>query len=91
MLDWQKATYEDKLATCGDFIQIVWDKNGLRPGLQRVIAAPDDIKPYADGLVQVMDAFRPEDDEQLNQKAYAETKVKEEALSSMHLLKMLNE
>ncbi len=49
--EWKKATSQNKLSTCGDFIANWW----LRDLLKIEIKTVDDIKPYAQELVNFID------------------------------------
>lgn len=55
-LEWQEAEYHDKLATCGDFVAVLWRDKKLKPSIQRSITSIDDMKPYAVELMACLDA-----------------------------------
>jgi hypothetical protein len=55
-LDWQTANYEDKLATCSDFIAKMWDRKSFTDVMQNSIMGVQDFKPYATQLVACIDA-----------------------------------
>lgn len=49
--EWKKATPQNKLATCGDFIANWWRNDLLKIEIKTV----DDIKPYAQEMVDFID------------------------------------
>jgi predicted transcriptional regulator len=79
-LEWQQASYENKLATCADFVSSVWNNKLLTPSIQSQIESMDDIQVLAEELVTQMDAAmkeHPDSDE--NRRMYANQKVGEMA------------
>ena len=76
VLEWQQASSENKLATCGDFVSHMWSKKMLRPEIQNKINSMDDMRVLAEELMTQIDAatqqdVNPEDNKQI----YANQKV----------------
>lgn len=66
-LEWQTASSEDKLATCGDFVTKMWQNGDLKPSIANNLSTVDDVRPYAKELVDFLDgAFAPDPDPELN-------------------------
>ena len=83
-LDWQKATYRDKLATCADFVAYAWEKGMLKTAIRRKIKTIEDFRPYAIELLKFLDAALEKDpDPAKNQKMYAKLMVSEIAAIGM--------
>lgn len=60
-LEWQAASRDDKLATCGDFVTKMWQDGNLKPSIADKLSTVDDVRPYAQELVDFLDAaFKPE-------------------------------
>ncbi|WP_204150425.1 hypothetical protein [Leptolyngbya sp. CCY15150] len=83
-LEWQQASYENKLATCADFVSSMWEEKSLKPSIQNQIKSMDDIRTLAQELVTQMDAAmeeksNPEENEQI----YANQKVSDIAVILM--------
>ena len=75
-LTWQKASYKNKLATCGDIVSMLWNEKILKPDLQKRITSMDDLKYLAEELVKSLDiATAEESDPALNEKMYASQTV----------------
>jgi hypothetical protein len=85
-LDWQKADYDDKLATCTDFVAKMWQQESLMPRIQNSIKTTDDMKPYAEQLVASLDAaMRKDPDSVKNDQIYANQTVAGMAVMVMKL------
>ncbi len=90
-LKWQEASYDDKLATCADFISGLWQNKKLKPSLQSQIKSMEDIRTIAQELVKEMDAaMRKDEDSEENKKTYANQKVSEMAALLMLSMGWLN-
>jgi hypothetical protein len=75
-LDWQLASDSDKLATCADFVAKTWDNNEFKSQIQKAIKSVDDMKPYAEELVEFLDnATKRFPDEEMNRKVYTNQDV----------------
>jgi hypothetical protein len=86
-LDWQKATPEDKLATCADILAKLWIDKSLKPDVSAKLKSIDDLKPLAAELVAGLDkAFAGSRDPKANQKMLANQTV---ASTSVALLMMM--
>lgn len=87
-LSWQKATQQDKLATCADFIAGLYSKDLLAPEISEKMKSVDDFKPYASELVKQIDAaFSPESDSAKNKRMFANQTVKSTAMMLMIMMK----
>ncbi|WP_440530343.1 hypothetical protein [Serratia nevei] len=90
-LAWQKATQQNKLATCADFIAGLYSKKLLSDDISREIKSVDDFKPYAAELVKQLDsAFKPEPKKAENEKMFANQTVKSTAMMLMIMMKWVN-
>ena len=70
-LDWQKASRADKLATCADFLTKTRLDKKLKAQVVRQIASVDDLRPYANQLVDFLDAaFMPDVDPDRNRELF---------------------
>lgn len=77
-LDWQQATYANKLATAGDLVAASFKSGKLVPALSNKIKGVDDIKPMAAAIVTELDiVFAPDADPALNAKMFTNQKVSE--------------
>lgn len=54
-LEWQTASPSDKLATCADFIAKMKDDGNLNSTVTRKLSSIDDIRPFAEKLVDFLD------------------------------------
>ena len=77
---WRAATYDDKLATCGDFVSEMWENGSFRHDIQQQISdAPDHTIPlrgFAEELVTFIDnATKPDPDPQTDQIRYGYKQV----------------
>lgn len=89
-LDWQTASYENKLATCSDFIAQIWQKKGFTPKMQNRIKTLDDIKEPSKELVEAIDAaFKKMPNEELNEKMYTNQSVSSTAVLLMAVMKWI--
>lgn len=89
-LEWQKAAYANKLATCADFIAHAWVNKLLKNEVARKIHGVDDLKPLAVELVAFMDAAtKPEKDPLKNKQLFGKQDVSELAAMGMLLLEWL--
>jgi len=83
-LAWQKSDYQNKLATCSDFIASMWQKGNFKPFIQNAIKTVDDMRPYAEDLVNCLDAaLEKHPDTETNDQMYANQKVSEMAVMCM--------
>jgi hypothetical protein len=86
-LEWQEATYENKLATCSDFISKMWEGKNFKPAIQQKITTMDHIKVLSIELVRVIDGtFEKQADPELNRKAFVNQTVSETAVMLMVLM-----
>lgn len=84
LLDWQKATPANKLATCADFVAQGWTKKMFNPQLQTSIKGMDEMKPLAESLVKGLDKMSERDpDEATNKKMFTNQKVSDSAVLVM--------
>lgn len=75
-LDWQQASYENKLATAGDLIAAAYTRKKLSPELQKAISGTDDMKVMAQELVKQLDeAFKAEPNAEENRKLFSNQQV----------------
>lgn len=64
--EWRQADPDDKLATCADFVTAMLEGGQLNPGIVSNLNSVDDIKPYAQELVEFFDRiFELESDQYL--------------------------
>jgi hypothetical protein len=90
-LEWQEANYDDKLATCADFISGLWQNKKLKPALQSQIQSMEDIRTLAQKLVKEMDAaMKKDENSEENRKMYTNQKVSEMAALLMLSMGWLN-
>lgn len=91
-LTWQKATPENKLATCADFIAGLYSKELLAPEINRKIKSVDDFEPYASELAkQIDDAFTPESDPAKNKEMFTNQSVKSTAMMLMIMMQWVQD
>lgn len=84
-LEWQQASYENKLATAGDFIATFYQRGNLSPDLADGIRDMDDMHAVADALVAELDAaFEPDPDPDENRRMFANQEVS--AVATMVML-----
>lgn len=86
-LDWQNASSANKLATCADFVSGMWDKGELKPSVARTISAVDDFRPYAQQLVDFLDAaFKRSLDPEENRRLFTNQTVASTAAMGMLMM-----
>ncbi len=54
-LEWQNATFQNKLATCSDFISTMWQSKKFKPELQSSITSMDIVMVLSKELVKALD------------------------------------
>ena len=82
--EWQTASPQDKLATCADFVTTMWQNGDLKPSIANSLSTVDDVRPYAQELVDFLDAaFKPDPDPQQNKKVFANQTVSSFAAMGM--------
>lgn len=70
-LEWQDATFENKLATCGDIIAVFRRDKKFKPDIQAEVESLDGVKALSEELVVELDAaFRKRPDPESNAKFY---------------------
>ncbi len=70
-LEWQNATFQNKLATCGDFVSKAWQNKSFKPEIQSKITSMDTIMVFAKELVKALDvAFKKDPDPKKNEITY---------------------
>jgi len=75
-IEWQSASDENKLATCADFIAELWKGDNLTLSIACRLTSEDDIRPYAQALVDSLNAtFQPNPDPGENKKLFASQRV----------------
>ena len=92
-LEWQDAAYANKLATCADIWAALWNRSRgkLSPEVLSSLKSIDDLRPWADALVNELDAaFSKEPDPEKNRIMYSNQEVTETALLIMVLNKWVN-
>lgn len=86
-LDWQVASREDKLATCADFVVKMWQDGKLKPAISNNLSTIDDVRPYAQELVDFLDAtFRADPDPEQNRKMFTNQTVSDTAVIGMIMM-----
>ena|SRR6056297_2240789 len=86
-LQWQDASYSNKLATCADFVATMDSDGQFVASVDNDINTVEDIRPYAEELVTAIDeAFAEEDDPERNRQMYANQSVAETAVILMQLM-----
>lgn len=85
-LDWQQATYANKLATAGDLVAGTYKSKKFIPEIQNAITSMAGMKKVSEELVsQLDDAFAPDPDPATNRKIYSNQKVSSSAAMVMML------
>lgn len=85
-LAWQRATYDNKLATCADLISVTWKNNKFNASVKSTLTSVNSIKPYAESLVRSLDvAFKPLADNDQNRELFENQKVSDVAVSLMNI------
>lgn len=84
-LDWQVATYSDKLATCGTIMLMTWQENYLIPRISQNISNYNDLRPYAEELLIYLDiTFQDDlDDPETNRIVFSNLTIIDTATLSM--------
>lgn len=86
-LEWQSASFDNKMATCADFIINLWKDHYLNDSISLKIMDIDDIKPLAAKLVvNLNEAFKPIPDKDQNYKVFVNQRVSQVALMTMSLM-----
>jgi hypothetical protein len=86
-LEWQNATYDNKMATCADFFSALYKDRKFKQTILSSIKSTDDMVPYVEKLVADMDiALSKEEDSDKNRKMYKNQTVSEIAA----ILMMMN-
>lgn len=62
LVDWQKASHSNKLATCADFVASMHQDGNLKSSIANSIEYPEGIRPYAKELVDFIDAAAKRDE-----------------------------
>ncbi|MCT8466997.1 hypothetical protein KZO85_00200 [Chromohalobacter canadensis] len=89
-LEWQDASYANKLATAGDFVATAYQRDRLAPRISSRISDVDDMRPLAEELVnQLNDVFAPHPDAATS-KALSNQKVNETAAMLMVMMDWLD-
>ena len=87
VLAWQEADYQDKLATCADFIATQWQSGNFKSLIQNTIETVDDMRPYAIELIICLEtATKKYPDPETNDKMYANQTVAEMAVMCMVMM-----
>ena len=83
-LEWQTASPQDKLATCADLVTTMWQNGDLKPSIANNLSTVDDVRPYAQELVDFLDtAFKPDPDLEQNRKMFTNQTVSYFAATGM--------
>jgi hypothetical protein len=91
ILDWQKASYENKLGTCGDLVARFLELGYFKPGIQHSIESVDDMRPYAEELVVFLDtATKKWDDPEENRVVFTNQTVPEFAFIGLVLMEWID-
>ena len=86
-LEWQTASSADKLATCGDFVTKMWQNGNLKPSIASNISTVDDVRPYAQELVDFLNAgFKRDPDPEQNRKLFTNQTVSSTAVIGMVMM-----
>ena len=86
-LDWQIASSQDKLATCADFVTGMWQNGNLKPSIANSLSTVDDVRPYAQELVDFLDAaFKPDPNPEQNSYLFASQTVSSFAAMGMVIM-----
>ncbi|AJC66877.1 hypothetical protein [Dickeya zeae] len=90
-LEWQKASRDNKVATCADILASMYEKKRLAPSIVSSLKSIDDFKPYALKLADQLDqAFKPDPNVAKNKKLFANQTVSETAAMLLILMKWTN-
>lgn len=89
-LDWQKAPYQQKLATSANIIAHFWQNKKLTPMVMNELNNMDDLKPFAHTLVESLDeVFEIKESTEENEKMFTNQTVNESAIILMTLSKWI--
>lgn len=87
ILDWQKASHADKLATCGDFVSLMSNDGALNAGIRSKLTSVDAVRPYAEELVDFIDlSTKNETDQKKNEMLYTNQTVAGMAVIGMTMM-----
>lgn len=87
ILDWQKASHADKLATCGDFVSLMSNDGALNAGIRSKLTSVDAVRPYAEELVDFIDlSTKKETDQKKNEMLYTNQTVAGMAVIGMAMM-----
>lgn len=83
-IEWQTAPSRDKLATCADFVTTMWQNGDLKSSITNKLSTVDDVRPYAQELVDFLDAaFKADPNPEQNRKLFANQTVSSTAVIGM--------
>jgi hypothetical protein len=83
-LEWQNATYDNKMATCADFFAALYQGKDFKQSILSSIKSTDDMVPYVEKLVADMDiALSKESNPKKNRMMYANQSVSEVSVMLM--------
>jgi hypothetical protein len=86
-LEWQNATFQNKLATCGDIVSATWQNKRFKPEIQSKITSMDVVMVLAKELMTGLDkAFEKEPDPKQNKIMYTNQKVSSSAALLMVMM-----
>jgi hypothetical protein len=86
-LEWQTASKADKLATCGDFVTGMWKNGDLKPAIANRLSTVDDVRPYAQELVDFLDtALKIDPDPEQNRMMFTNQTVSSTAAIGMVMM-----
>jgi len=86
-LEWQTASREDRLATCADFVTKMWQDGNPRPAIADNLRTVDDVRPYAQELVDCLDAaFKPDPDPEQHHRLFTNQTVSGTAAIGMVIM-----
>lgn len=75
-LEWQSATYKNKLATCADIVTVAWQNNNLKSEIQSKISSMDSVKVLSIELVKAIDiVFEKNPNPEKNKQLFTNQKV----------------
>ncbi len=77
-IDWQNASYENKLATVADFVATFYRDRSFVPAIQARVSGFEELRPIAEEFVKELDAvFQPEPDPAENVQLFQNQKISE--------------
>ena len=75
-LEWQTATFQNKLATCADIVSFAWEKKIFKPEIQSNITSLDSVMILSKELVKAIDiVFEKNPDPKKNKMLFTNQKV----------------